>query len=65
MPSTGVSLRNLTDERRGFLISGPASRRILEELAHEDVSNEAFGFLDGLVTGRGYIRTMLDQTRNE
>ena len=45
LPSAGVSLRNLTDERMGFSISGPASRRILEELAHEDVSNEAFGFL--------------------
>jgi dimethylglycine dehydrogenase len=45
LPSAGVSLRNLTDERMGFSISGPASRRILEELAHDDVSNDAFGFL--------------------
>ena len=29
----------------GFSVSGPASRTILGELAHDDVSNEAFGFL--------------------
>jgi len=45
LPSAGVSLRNLTDERMGFSISGPASRPILKELTRDDVSNEAFGFL--------------------
>jgi dimethylglycine dehydrogenase len=29
----------------GFSISGPASRAILERLAHDDVSNDGFGFL--------------------
>ncbi|MFN8234389.1 MAG: aminomethyltransferase family protein, partial [Actinomycetota bacterium] len=45
LPAAGVELRNITDEWMGFSISGPGSRRILERLTHEDVSNEGFGFL--------------------
>ena len=45
LPATGVELRNVTDDRMGFSISGPASRAILERLTHDDVSNEAFPFL--------------------
>jgi dimethylglycine dehydrogenase len=45
LPASGVELRNVTDEWMGFSVSGPASRTILERLAHEDVSNEAFPFL--------------------
>ncbi|MGZ5306578.1 MAG: FAD-dependent oxidoreductase, partial [Actinomycetota bacterium] len=45
LPVTGVDVRNVTDGWMGFSISGPESRRILERLTHEDVSNEAFGFL--------------------
>ncbi|HEY6056728.1 MAG TPA: FAD-dependent oxidoreductase, partial [Candidatus Limnocylindrales bacterium] len=45
LPVTGVDVRNVTDRWMGFSISGPESRRILERLTHEDVSNEAFGFL--------------------
>lgn len=45
MPSSGVDFRNITDEQMGFSLSGPASRRILERLTDEDISNEAFPFL--------------------
>ena len=45
LPPTGVELRNITEDRMGFSVSGPASRQILERLVHEDVSNDAFGFL--------------------
>ncbi len=45
LPVTGVDVRNVTDGWMGFSISGPESRRILERLTHEDVSNEAFMFL--------------------
>jgi dimethylglycine dehydrogenase len=45
LPPDGVTLRNLTDDRMGFSISGPASREILARLTREDVSNESFGFL--------------------
>jgi dimethylglycine dehydrogenase len=41
----GVTLRNLSDARMGFSVSGPASRAILAQLTPADVSNEAFGFL--------------------
>lgn len=40
-----VRLDNITDARMGFSLSGPASREIVERLAHDDVSNEAFPFL--------------------
>jgi dimethylglycine dehydrogenase len=45
LPVTGVDVRNISDGWMGFSISGPESRRILERLTHEDVSNEAFAFL--------------------
>jgi len=45
LPADGVELRNITEDRMGFSVSGPASREILERLVHDDVSNEAFPFL--------------------
>ena len=45
LPPSGVTLTNITDGWMGFSVSGPASRTILAELAHDDVANEAFGFL--------------------
>jgi dimethylglycine dehydrogenase len=42
LPATGVRLENVTDDWMGFSVSGPAARRILAELVHDDVSNEAF-----------------------
>jgi dimethylglycine dehydrogenase len=45
LPDSGVTLRNVTDDWMGFSLSGPASRTILERLAHVDVSDEAFPFL--------------------
>jgi dimethylglycine dehydrogenase len=45
LPARDVALRNLTEERMGFGISGPASRAILAALVTDDVSGEAFPFL--------------------
>ena len=45
LPGGGVQLRNITDAWMGFSMSGPASREILARLAHDDVSDGAFGFL--------------------
>jgi len=45
LPDGGVTLRNITDDWMGFSLSGPASRAILERLAHDDVSDAAFPFL--------------------
>jgi dimethylglycine dehydrogenase len=45
LPDSGVEVRNITANRMGFSVSGPASREILARLVDEDVSNEAFPFL--------------------
>jgi dimethylglycine dehydrogenase len=49
-PDRGVDIRNVTDALMGFSVSGPASRSIVQALAHDDLSNDAFAFLS--------IRTM-------
>ena len=59
LPSTGVDVRNITERWMGFSISGPESRRIVERLTDQDVSNEAFAFLTcrpmDVVTGRAVV----------
>ena len=45
LPDGGVAVRNITDDWMGFSLSGPASRTILERMAHDDVSDAAFPFL--------------------
>ncbi len=45
LPGSGIDLQNITEYWMGFSLSGPASREILERLAHDDVSNDAFPFL--------------------
>ena len=37
LPPNGVTITNITDGWMGFSVSGPASRAILAELAHDDV----------------------------
>jgi dimethylglycine dehydrogenase len=44
-PSHGVEVRNITDGRMGFSVSGPASREIVAKLVREDLANETFPFL--------------------
>jgi dimethylglycine dehydrogenase len=44
-PDGGVRVHNITDDWMGFSVSGPASRAILERLADDGVSDEAFPFL--------------------
>ena len=57
LPASGVTLTNVTDAFMGFSVSGPASRTILDELAHDDLSNEGLGFLG--------VRSMDVGTRRE
>ncbi|MGZ4131161.1 MAG: FAD-dependent oxidoreductase, partial [Actinomycetota bacterium] len=45
LDASDVDLRNVTDGLMGFSVSGPVSRDIVQALAHEDMSNDAFGFL--------------------
>jgi dimethylglycine dehydrogenase len=44
-PESGVTVANITPERMGFSVSGPASRSILAGLTDDDVSHDAFGFM--------------------
>jgi dimethylglycine dehydrogenase len=46
LPSCGVQYRNVSDELHGIAIAGPRSRELLERISRDDVSNEAFRFLD-------------------
>ena len=54
LPGSGVDYRNRTDELHGIALSGPKSRELLAHLMRDDVSAEAFRFLDirrGFVAG--------------
>ena len=46
LPVTGVNLKNVSLERIGFQIAGPDARNVLAKVAHADVSNAAFPFLN-------------------
>jgi dimethylglycine dehydrogenase len=41
----GVTVRDLSDAVVGFGLSGPKSRHLMELVAHEDVSDDAFRFM--------------------
>ena len=45
LPAAGVTVTNLSDAWTGFAISGPHSRRLIERLVADDISNAAFSFL--------------------
>ncbi len=46
LPSSGVTIKNLSDDWMGFALSGPNSRKILSRLVNADVSNAALPFLN-------------------
>jgi dimethylglycine dehydrogenase len=52
----GVSVRDISDSFVGFGLSGPMSRDLMEMVAHDDVSNEAFGFMSCRQMDVGLIR---------
>ncbi len=45
LPESGVSIRNISQQRIGFQIAGPSARTLLNRVVRADVSNEAFPFL--------------------
>jgi len=45
LPSSGVTIKNLSDEWMGFALSGPNSRKIISQLVNADMSNTDFPFL--------------------
>ncbi|MDJ0685704.1 MAG: FAD-dependent oxidoreductase [Alphaproteobacteria bacterium] len=46
LPETGVAVRALGLELCGLALAGPNARKVLETLADQDVSGDAFKFLD-------------------
>jgi dimethylglycine dehydrogenase len=46
LPESGVTYRNRSDELHGISIAGPHSRDLLARITRDDVSAEAFRFLD-------------------
>ncbi|TIL49660.1 FAD-dependent oxidoreductase [Mesorhizobium sp.] len=54
--SHGVALRDISDATVGFSLAGPNSRKLLERLTHQDVSNEALGFMACREFDLGLIR---------
>ena len=46
LPATGVFYRNATDDLHGIAISGPKSRELLAALTRDDVTGDAFRFMD-------------------
>ena len=45
LPASGISLKNISQERLGFQIAGPNSRQLLQRVTQSDVSGEALPFL--------------------
>jgi dimethylglycine dehydrogenase len=52
----GVNVRDISDGVAGFGLSGPRSRDLMELLTHDDVSNEAFRFMQCRTMDVGPIR---------
>ena len=46
LPEKGVEVKNLCGSWAGVSITGPECRKLLEELVQEDVSNQAFPFMN-------------------
>ncbi len=46
IPAVGVSYKNMTDDLHGVAISGPRSRELLAALSRDEVSAEAWKFMD-------------------
>lgn len=52
----GLAVRDISDAVVGFSLSGPNSRKLLERVTHQDVSNEAFRFMACRELDVGLIR---------
>jgi dimethylglycine dehydrogenase len=51
-----VSVRDIADNTVGFSLSGPNSRKVLEQLTHQDVSHQSLPFLGCTELDIGLIR---------
>ncbi len=52
----GVTIRDVSDATVGFGIAGPKARDVLQSLTHQDVSNEALGFMGCQTIDVGMVR---------
>ncbi len=52
----GVTVRDLSDAIAGFAVAGPRSRDLMQRVAHDDMSHEAFGFMACRIMDVGLIR---------
>ncbi|HEX9771119.1 MAG TPA: FAD-dependent oxidoreductase [Kiloniellales bacterium] len=59
LPEGGVRYRNRSDELHGIQVAGPRSRELLARLTRDDVSAEAFRFLDIRRTVVGGVPALL------
>lgn len=54
--SEQVAVEDISDNFTGFALAGPASRKILQNLTHQDLSSEAFPFMGCQSVDIGLIR---------
>jgi dimethylglycine dehydrogenase len=59
LPETGVAIEALGLTLTGFSIAGPRSRTLLGRCTHQDVSNEAFRFMDFRKMDVGMVPAMV------
>ena len=55
--SGDVRLQDISDNIGGYALSGPNSRKVIEKLTHQDLSNDAFKFMACDAVDIGLIRT--------
>ena len=59
LPPSGVSVRNVSLDRIGFQIAGPAARDVLAATTSSDVSNEALRFFDAREVEVGLVPALV------
>ena len=59
LPPCGVSVRNVSLDRIGFQIAGPAARDVLAATTSSDVSNEALRFFDAREVEVGLVPALV------
>jgi len=58
-PGGNVRIENITEDRMGFSVSGPAAREVVAKLTREDLSTESFPFLGVREIEVGSTRAMV------
>ena len=61
LPNEGVSIENTSDSFIGFQIAGPKSRALLARVTRQDVSDDAFRFMDVRKMGVGMANCIVQR----